>query len=317
MADEIELLRLVGNAIPGPSTDAWARARAAIAAARAEEEPAGRQRRPGRRRLLSAGGVAAVAAAVGVLLAVLVPGSPPARTQGAAGAQRARETAYVTSRVRHALASPAKDGKLVYSRTVFPHGATLTVGPAGDLTIRAGTGAGPRSVGSVTLRSYRGTAKMSAFTAAGQRALDVRTTIAAGGRAAATVAVNYRDATWWRAASQVPPISSAPAPRRCGGPGLDLGPGGWPDFIRYQLSCGGYTVSGRQRVDGITAIKLTDRSGLNALWVDPATYLPVRAVHAGRQQQIQTDFRWLAPAPARLAALGLPVPAGFRQVPPP
>jgi hypothetical protein len=77
--------------------------------------------------------------------------------------------------------------------------------------------------------------------------------------------VNYRDATWWRAASQVPPAPSAPAPRRCGGPGLDLGPGGWPDFIRYQLSCGGYTVSGRQRVDGITAIKLTGGDGRNAL----------------------------------------------------
>jgi hypothetical protein len=316
VADEIDLLRLFRDEMPGPSTDAWARARAALAAVRAEEEPAGRRGRPGRRRLLSAGGVAAVAAAVGVLLAVLVPGSRPARSPGAAGAQRARETAYVISHVRHALASPAKTSKVGYSRTVFPHGATLTVGPAGDLTIQAGTGAGPRSVGSVTVRWYRGTARTSAFTAAGQRALDVRTTIAAGGRAAA-IAVNYRDATWWRATSLVPPAPSAPAPRRCGGPGLDLGPGGWPDFIRYQLSCGGYTVSGRQRVDGITAIKLTDRNGRNALWVDPATYLPVRAVIAGWRQQIQTDFRWLAPAPARLAALGLPVPAGFRQVPPP
>jgi hypothetical protein len=43
----------------------------------------------------------------------------------------------------------------------------------------------------------------------------------------------------------------------------------------------------------------------------------VRVLTAGRQQQIQTDFRWLAPAPARLAVLSLPVPAGFRQVPPP
>jgi hypothetical protein len=314
VADEIELLRLFRDEMPGPSTDAWARARAAVAAARAEEEPAGHRRRPARR-LLSAGGVAAVAAAVGVLLVILVPGSPPATSPRA---QRARETAYVTSRVRHALASPAKDSKVGYSRTVFPHGATITVGPAGGLSIRAGTGAGsPGGVGSVTLRWYRGTVKMSAFTAAGRRALDVRTTTAAGGRAATTIAVNYRDATWWRATSQAPPAASAPAPRGCGGPGVDLGPGGWPSFIRHQLSCGGYTAVGRQRVDGISAIKLTEGNGRNVLWVDPATYLPVRAVFAGRQQQIRTDFRWLSPAPARLAELSLPVPAGYRQVPPP
>ncbi len=316
MADEIELLRLFRDEMPGPSTDAWARARAAVAAARAEEEPAGHRRRPGRRRLLSAGGVAAVAAAVGVLLAVLVPGSPPARSPGAAGAQRARETAYVTSRVRHALASPAKDSKVGYSRTVFPHGATLTVGAAGDLTIQDGTVAGPRSVGSVALRWYRGIYKISAFTAAGQRAVDVRSTIAAGGRAT-TVAVNYRDATWWRATSQGPPATPAPAQLGCGSHGMDLGPGGWPSFIRHQLSCGGYTASGRQRVNGISAIKLTEGKGRDVLWVDPATYLPVRALIAGRQQQVQTDFRWLPPAPARLAQLSLPVPAGFRQVPPP
>lgn len=58
---------------------------------------------------------------------------------------------------------------------------------------------------------------------------------------------------------------------------------------------------GGQRVDGITAIKLTEGNGRNALWVDPGTYLPVRVLTVGRQQQIQTDFRWLAPAPARLA----------------
>lgn len=44
VADEIELLRRFRGEIPGPSTDAWLRAKAAIAAAGAEEMP-GRQRR--------------------------------------------------------------------------------------------------------------------------------------------------------------------------------------------------------------------------------------------------------------------------------
>jgi len=37
MADEIELLRLVSELIPEPTTDAWARAEAAIAAAGKED----------------------------------------------------------------------------------------------------------------------------------------------------------------------------------------------------------------------------------------------------------------------------------------
>ena len=318
MADEIELLRLFREEMPGPSTGAWARARAAIAAARAQEEPAGRWRRrwPGRRRRQAAG-VAAVAAAVGVLLAIVVTSSPPARSPGAAGAQRDRDTAYVISRVQHALASPANGSRAGYSRTVFRHGATVTVGPGGSLTIQAGTSAGTAGgVGSVTARWYRGTYKVSAFTAAGQRVLAVRTTTTAQGRAAETLIVDYRDATWWRAASQVPPAASTPAPSVCGGSGVDLGPGGWPAFIGYQLACGGYTAVGRQRVDGVSAIKLTQPSGPSTLWVNPATYLPVHAVSGG-PQPIQTGFRWLPPAAAHLAALSLPVPAGFRQVPPP
>ncbi len=92
MADEIELLRIFGEAIPGPSTDAWARTWAAIAAARAEEAggagaPAGRppRRRPGRRRWLAgmslAGTAIAAASALG-LASVLAGGPHPAPTAG-------------------------------------------------------------------------------------------------------------------------------------------------------------------------------------------------------------------------------------------
>jgi hypothetical protein len=49
------------------------------------------------------------------------------------------------------------------------------------------------------------------------------------------------------------------------------------------------------------------------LWVNPATYLPVRLKLGG----LQTDFQWLSPTPAGLALLNMPVPAGFHQVPPP
>jgi hypothetical protein len=88
---------------------------------------------------------------------------------------------------------------------------------------------------------------------------------------------------------------------------------GWPAFIRSQLACGAYAVSGRQVVDGISTIKITGASGQFTFWVDPATYLPVQMAMG----QKRTEFRWLAPTPANLAKLKVTVPAGFKHVPAP
>lgn len=70
------------------------------------------------------------------------------------------------------------------------------------------------------------------------------------------------------------------------------------------------------RADGrrVDAIEMTGESGHITVWVDPAAYLPVR-LDLG--QIIQTNFQWLPPTPANLALVNVPVPAGFRQVPPP
>ena len=92
--------------------------------------------------------------------------------------------------------------------------------------------------------------------------------------------------------------------------------GDWPVFIRDELSCGRYQIAGRARVDGVSTLKVVQRGGSVTLWVDPATYLPVRLV-AGTRQPIRTDSRWLPPTSTRLARLSLPIPAGFRQVSPP
>ena len=214
------------------------------------------------------------------------------------------------TRVEHALASPGPSNMVGYARTVLPPGSAVLL-TAGGMSEGPGVSS-PLSAGSTVTWSYLGTSKTSGFTATGQRVFDeVDSTAGSGG--AHEIAVIYRDATWWRATIGAPPAPSAPP--RCGGPGVDIGSGGWTAFIRYELGCGGYTADGRQRVDGIDAIKLTGGRG-SALWVNPATYLPVRAVIAGRQP-IQTDFRWLSPTPANLAQLNVPIPAGFRQATPP
>lgn len=313
MIDEIEVLRLFRDEMPGPSTDAWARARSAVAAARSEEEPARppcswppRSRGPGRWRLLS---VAGVAAAVGGLLALVLPASPATRAPGAASAQRARETAYVVSRVAHALSVRAQHNFVGYARTELPPGSVVAA-RAGHVQVTLGPGAGPRqSAGSVVSWSYRGTGKITEYTATGRRVLDEKITTDTGG-ARVSVGVSYRDGTWWRTAA-------GPPPPRCGGRSVAIGPGGWPALVRAELGCGRYTADGRQRVDGIDAIKIAGRNGLAVLWVDPATYLPVRALLAFAQERPQTDFRWLSPAQASLALLNVLVPASFRQVPAP
>lgn len=322
MTDEIEVLRLFRDDMPGPSTDAWARARAAIAVARSEEEPAGHRhsrepgrRGPGRRKLFSMAAGVAVAAAVAGLLAVLLPTSPATGGHGkAASAQQIRTTAYVITRVEHALSLSGSDNMLGYARTVYPPGTVVE--PAADVVrVRREPGASsPWSVGSTVRWSYQGMMSLSAFSATGQRVFASGISSRHGEQT--TVVVIYRNATWWRAAGGAVPARSGLAPPHCG-PDVTIGPGGWPAFIRAELSCGEYAMDGRQLVDGMDAIKLTGDKGLDTLWVNPATYLPARAIFTFGRLRTQTDFRWLPPTAANLARLSLRVPPGFRQVPPP
>jgi len=87
-----------------------------------------------------------------------------------------------------------------------------------------------------------------------------------------------------------------------------------PSFIHGALACGGLSVTGRTRVDGAAAIKLTGTHRLArppiTLYVSPATYLPIRIVIGGLRQ----DYRWLAPTAANQAMLKVRIPPGFRRV---
>ena len=325
MPDELDVLRQFRDETPGPSTDAWNRARAAVAAARAEEEPAGRrpgwrpgQRRPGRRsprrkpgqrrlRVIAAGCV--LAAAVAGLVAVLLPGS--AATRGTS--TQIEMTAFVT-RVEHALSASDQRKFVGYARTAYPPGYSLEPVAPGLMRVSSGSGvSSPWSVGYVVRWSYRDTDMVSAFTAAGHRVFDLR--LAPVGGTPTSTAVLYRSRTWWRGA--IGPASAPAAPAPCGS-GIELGPGGWPTFLRYELRCGEFTQGARQRIGGAEAVKLTGNHGKEVFWVNPRTYLPVRAIIAiSTGVPLQTDFIWFTPTRARLAGLHLPIPPGFRQVPAP
>jgi hypothetical protein len=118
------------------------------------------------------------------------------------------------------------------------------------------------------------------------------------------------------------------------GPGLscqDGFPSGYPSWhatIAKALSCGLFRLAGRQYVDGVDAMRLAGQPqyGIReTLWINPATYLPVRlsATLSGRpgpSQQVVTDFRFLPPTRANLAALHAairraPIPITFRLLP--
>ena len=323
MPDELDALRQFRDETPGPSTDAWNRARAAIAAARAEEEPSGRMpgrrspgrrspgRKAGRRRVLWLATAGAVAAAVAGLLAVLLPGLPASRGTGA----QIETTAFVTH-VDHALSELGHRHLVAYARSEYPPGYSAEPLSPGGLRVFPSTGAGsPWNVRYLVVWAYQRVSKESAFSAAGYRVFDLR--FAPAGGTLTSTGVIYRSRTWWRGAIGSVPAQGGAVPAQCG-PGIRLGTGGWPTFIRYELSCGEFTKGGQRRIDGIEAVQLTGNGGGEIIWVNPRTYLPVRTVFTGHGgPRLQTDFGWFAPTRARLAELHLQVPPGFRQVPAP
>jgi hypothetical protein len=265
------------------------------------------RRRQKRRRIAArATAVAGTAGVAAALLAVLLPGSAGSR---AGREEQIQADAYI-ARVQHALASQAGGGLVGYARDVLPSGTVVEPEPGSWGTWPGGTGS-PRSALAAAVMitwTYQNRSAMTALDAAGQPVAAEQNT--ASGHGVATLAVNDRDRTWWRATVTLKPGARTPAQPSCFSPGVWPISVTWQSFIRQELSCGAYTGDGHQRVDGIDAIKLTGSNGV-VLWIDPKTYLPVRQAGPGARV---TDFRWFRATPASLAKLKVTVPAGFRRV---
>jgi len=267
-----------------------------------------RQRRRMTGRVAAAAGTATVVAG-----GLAIAGAAGAFGSASHAPVQTAYTAYVITRVEHALAAPRIGNLVEADRTVYPPDRTLQPFAHGLLGTEGGAGSSsPWRAGYTLGWMYRGSMELSSFMASGQRVFDWAMTPANG-----TTAVIYGNDTWWTAPAPGGQGGGGPAPGCIRGSQIDLGGGGagngWPAFIRSQLACGAYTVAGRQVVDGISTIKITGDSGQFTFWVDPATYLPVQMTMG----QKRTEFHWLAPTPANLAKLKVTVPAGFRQVPAP
>jgi hypothetical protein len=242
-----------------------------------------------RRRRLALRPAAALAAALAAAaMALVVAGVPGAHHDGTAGP--AVDTAYVVKHVDSAL-SGAGPGQIA-QMTLTARGV-----PGGPATAEAW--------------SYRGQWRSVTYPAAGHPDFDEGFSTASG-----FTVVSFQTRTWARGGSGRPGRPGVPGLIGCGGP-LPVA-----RALRAELSCVTLTEAGRQRVDGIDAIKLTSRPGSRisaTMWVSPGTYLPLRVVirpDPGSPIPWQeADITWLPPTAQNLARLTVPIPAGFRQVP--
>jgi hypothetical protein len=274
--------------------------------------PAGLTRRAARRRrrrlaLRSAAAAAALIAGAVVLTAVGVPG---------AGHGGINEAAYVVNRVDGALsaAEPGQIAQMAVTTSVAVPGGTTATATAEEW-------------------SYGGQWRSAVYSPAGHLVYDEGSSTAS-----VYTLVNYQARTWARQPGLGRPAAVMPGPRSCGpvvgtlpllfqpglpGAGLSASsPATVARALRTAISCGSLTVTGRQRVDGMEAIKLASRPGsliAETIWVSPGTYLPVRVVlrSAPGQPVFQqtADITWLSPTAQNLAKLTVPIPVGFRQVP--
>ena len=277
-----------------------------LAPAGLTERATRRRPRPGLRALTA--GAAALAAGAAAMALVVVP-----RLDGAGVS--AVDAAYVVKNVSNAL-SAAAPGRI----------AQMTITTSG----------GPGGVTSAEEWSNGDEWRSVLYSSPGHPIYDEGYSTATG-----YTLVSYLTKTWTRQPGVGRPAGStigAPAIKNGCGPAI----GGFPVLFRLGLpatstsasslpatvattlrtavSCGSLSVAGHQTVDGTNAIELKSRPDSpisETIWVDPGTYLPVRAVVGsgyGPALRQTADFTWLPPTAQNLAKLTVPVPAGFRQV---
>lgn len=259
-----------------------------------------RARRARRRRIVFRAGAASAAAAVAVAGAVIVSNG----TTGASRDSGTYTTAYVVKHVKSAL--DAVD-EIAYMHFTAPPG----VSPM-DVWVHDG----PRG------QSYRAEYFDSN---AGQLFLEVGIT-ATPANYETWINVNPLQGTWSKQSFQGP----LPSGTGCGTP-VPTSLVSFPEIaagLREYLACGTLSYEGKQHVDGVNALKLvsvqhqrlgkTPATLTTTIWVDPATYLPVRLATQWTRPIVSVpmrfDIRWLPPTSANLALVTVRIPAGFTRV---
>jgi hypothetical protein len=340
MADEIELLRLFRDEMPGPSAGAWARAESAIAVARSDESrPGSRRRRPGRIAALRAAraqlvvGIATAAAVAGLTIALLPGGAPagraPVRHGSAPGGVRSTLPAIESRRglpsaalVGKAMltAFSAADGDILYSvQTGTNRGVVVDIYRDWSWPAQPVTGRQER---------YR-----NAFSQRTSRTAPLKLTEGDG------FVYITPPADWNYTYGQLMVVCYAGTGQTgCGYGNTETPPGTWslhsgrfvnphpglndlqPAALAREIAQGQWRVTGRTHLKGQEAIELTETPAGSyqplptLLWVNARTHLPLRMIQ-GANKPVWDQFDWyfLKPTAANLALLRVPIPAGYRS----
>jgi hypothetical protein len=331
--NELDLIKRFRDDVPEPSTDAWLRARAAIAAARAEtgEPPAhvvpvrhGSPRH--RRRLAVLALITVVIATVGVTLALTKHGThaPVARSDSSRRTTVRSRAGLIRAHVVDALGG--ETGTILYTRSSTQVAGQPTSnseswdypwnGLPGQMVRQAGSG----SVGgtiqdkwSLTFTVPSGATSNSAPTTPPGAACNV-----SGQR----IDVDFTHQTWQTSEQSCVALT----------PGLDA-PSAFLNPMTHQLvsniktlvADGMLHVVGYPDLNGEQAVELNSNThGATTLdlWVSARTYLPLQSVTTGPTGDPNPGKTWtevdqysfLSPTPANLAHLQVTVPPGFREI---
>lgn len=329
--NELDVVERFRQDVPAPSTDAWLRARAAIASARDNEATEAscasrrRTRPPGRTTAVVAG--AAVAAAVivaGVLLTAPAASPPTTRSTHGSGVSASPGEAAVRARVVDALTADSDTVLYAQSSSQVPGQATLDNeewdypwnGQPGQVVHQAGSA----TVASVVQRqwslSFTVPSANSTGTSAPSDSLGEACDVSAQ-----RLDVDYTDRTWQsseQSCVNLTPGLNAPVAF------VDAKTGQLVSNIKTLLEDGSsLQVVGLQSVGGERTFELQAKAPNSVttleLWVDADTYLPVQSVTtspAGIPRSTETtvtQYSFLPPSQSNLANLTVTVPPGFTQ----
>jgi hypothetical protein len=299
-----------------------------------------RQRKTAIRASVAAGTALAAAAAAIIVISGAGRGPQGGGPHGG-GAAQTQTVAYVTSRTQQALAAEAGKGRAIeeiltsgrhvtFGFTVLNMALSKEKNPVGS-AVMPGVLAGFSAERMVTW-FYRQRILYEGFSAAGTQVFNSTFNVVtnrSGRQVTKVYGAAYPARTRWRTNlggqnGSLPPLTCQTA--------VGVAPLGssWRAALSKAVSCGLFRLDGRQRVDGVDALKIVSKpdDGLPAretIWVDPATYLPVRVdvgfpARHGSQSLLVYDYRWLTPTKGHLAALrdavrGAAIPPGFRKLP--
>ncbi len=132
--------------------------------------------------------------------------------------------------------------------------------------------------------------------------------------------IDYKNSTWSTTTYPFGLSTSGPAP-------APETPGQQAAQLQADVRAGTVKLFGAANVDGQNAVELEEgdtQTGMQYIWVNPTTYLPVREIDTApgvsptSDEAIRTDYQWLPATPGNLQLLTASgaIPAGFTQVAP-